>query len=754
MAWDNKYPECSDYVVRYKKKDDEVAKTFKITNNYREGERITYSIDLEPEDVMEVSISALKDEIYYIFTKPKTVSKDLDVTKTPPSHFTSIKPQNDTIEFSWFDNSIVETGWELVYSINNGSPQTITIPTKSQTTNYQLYKYPYKFDKHGYMTAKLRTIWELGASKFTESIINYYYPIDNKPPQGLTKRYESRTSILITWDPPQYFESYELVITKGEGDDQVTETIKTKDNRYIINLNDQVIEKYRVKVKTNFLGDQQSDYTKELVFTPTFSDNKILTTINTKCREEYVDIRKLIADRISDEFNVVTRSTSKVSWSFPLVTATLSRFQTYEGLISMETWNTGQRTEYTDTMIVKTEAVNMHEAILNTISYQKTKCEGYIEGFIYTPSTISGKIVMEINKTRIVCIGDSITAGHPGFWAESMTGEITHQYPYWLDRRLKFQYEVINKGYGSDRTFNVLNRFQKDVLDLSPQYCLMQIGTNDIYWGGASADGSIEAFDSSTLADMKKNVMAMVELCFQNDIVPIIGMLIPRTQVVTDPVVKHGLYKFNEWIIEYANSTEGLNYVDFFNAGKDKIPATPLEDPKSPGAMNPIYDGDNVYDEMGNLVKYGAGIHLNAAGYRIMAEAIPLNLFTTIQSGVKMYMDEKCTIEAEYNTDDKQNPFYEIEIEGMKLTRTKKIVRYIKNIGNTQVLFSIYPNDLHNLDYNFKFKDTDEGTKTISGILTPGNSRAIKMELTPLTEDSKSSIELSLVSREFSIETK
>lgn len=755
MAWENKFKEeeCSHYVLRYKKKSEGLVTTVKLPNDYGDNLRIQYSIDLTPEDEMELSLSGLKDDIYYVFTKPKIVSKQSDTTKIPPSNFTSRKIKNDIVEFSWTDNSLVETGWEFVYRVNNGSPKTVKIDSTSTTTNNQTYKHQYQFDDHGFMTAQLRTVWELGTSDFTETITNYYYPVVNVPPTGLRKQYQNRTSMLITWEPQSYFESYELVITKGEEDDQVEETIKTKDNSYIINLNDEVIEKYKVKVRTNFLGDQQSKYTKEITFTPTFSDNKILTTINTKCREEYVDIRKLILDRISDNYDVVTRSTSKVSWFFPLVTATLNRYQTYEGLISMETWNTGQRTEYVDIMSVKTVQVEMQEAVVNTISYQKTEYKGHLQAFVYTPCSVSGKIEMEINKTRIVCIGDSITAGHPGFWAESMTGEITHQYPYWLDRRLKFQYEVINKGYGSDRTFNVLNRFQKDVLDLSPQYCLMQIGTNDIYWGGASADGTIEAFDSTTLADMKKNVETMVDLCFKNNIVPIIGMLIPRTQVVTDPVVKHGLYAFNEWIVKYANETEGLNYVDFFNAGKDKIPATPLEDPKSPGAMNPIYDGDNVYDEMGNLVKYGAGIHLNATGYRIMAEAIPLNLFTTIQSGVKMYMDEKCTIEAEYNTEDKQNPFYEIEIEGMKLTRTKKIIRYIKNIGNTQVLFSIYPNDLHNLDYNFKFKDTDEGTKSISGILTPGSSKAIKMELTPLTEDSKSSIELSLVSREFSIET-
>lgn len=311
LAWDNKYPEdeCSHYVIRYKKKNDEAITTIKLPNKYKNNSRIKYSINLDPEDEMELSLSALKDDIYYIFTRPKTVSKALDITKTPPSDFTSRKIDNNIVEFSWSDNSTLETGWELVYFVNHNSPTTVKIQSDSQTTEHKTYTYRYEFTEHGFMTAKLRTVWELNASNFTEEIINYYFPIENEPPKELEKHYDSRTSMLITWKPQSYVESYDIVITKK---DDAPKTINTKDNRYIISLNDQVIEEYKVKVRTNFLGDQHSEFTDELKFTPTFSDNKLLTTINTKCREEYVVIRKKI-NEIRDEFDVITRSTSKVS---------------------------------------------------------------------------------------------------------------------------------------------------------------------------------------------------------------------------------------------------------------------------------------------------------------------------------------------------------------------------------------------------------------------------------------------------------
>lgn len=336
---------------------------------------------------------------------------------------------------------------------------------------------------------------------------------------------------------------------------------------------------------------------------------------------------------------------------------------------------------------------------------------------------------------------------HPGFWAESGTGIIEHQYEYWLNKRLNNQYDIINKGFGSDRTYNVLARMQKDVIDLHPQYCIIQAGTNDIYWGQAEANDNYEIFNK-TLEDMKNNIMQCVQLCFDNGIIPIVGNLIPRTQAVTIPMVKYGLIEFNKWITEYANATDGLSYIDFFNAGKDNIPPTPLEDPENPYALNPLYDGDNKYDDNGNIVTYGAGIHLNTPGYRIMAEAIPLHYFKTILTGIKMYLDMDCTQEEKYNETDALYPFYEIAFNDLQLGRKKTIVRYLKNIGDSQVLFAMYQQNGYNIEY--KFENEEKGSQEyISGILLPGKIAKIIMTITPLKEDSKSSITLYISGRQF-----
>ena len=107
--------------------------------------------------------------------------------------------------------------------------------------------------------------------------------------------------------------------------------------------------------------------------------------------------------------------------------------------------------------------------------------------------------------------------------------------------------------------------------------------------------------------------------------------------------------------------------------------------------------GDALFDEFGNIIKQGRGIHLNKEGYRIWAEAIPLSIFKTYDSGLRMYKDLQCTDEDIYDDSDKQNPFYTMKVDNVRRSKTKTMVRYVKNIGKTQVLFAIYASNEYNV---------------------------------------------------------
>jgi len=62
---------------------------------------------------------------------------------------------------------------------------------------------------------------------------------------------------------------------------------------------------------------------------------------------------------------------------------------------------------------------------------------------------------------KIILLGDSITEGFP------------------TETFLK-EFSVVNKGVGGDRTESVLERIQRDVIDLAPDAVFLLVGTNDL----------------------------------------------------------------------------------------------------------------------------------------------------------------------------------------------------------------------------------------------------------------------------------
>ena len=304
--------------------------------------------------------------------------------------------------------------------------------------------------------------------------------------------------------------------------------------------------------------------------------------------------------------------------------------------------------------------------------------------------------------------------------------------------------------FKSDTTDRCLARFDKDVLRYQPQYCIFQCGTNDLYWAMAESLNDQNALDMK-MAVVRDNTMEVAKRCWDAGIIPIIGTLIPRTGATG--IYKTALFEHNEWIISWCNEQAAAGrdifYVDFFNAGKDVVPPTPLEDPSNPGAMNPLYDGDNVYDEWGNLEKQGRGIHLNPEGYGIMASAVPTTIFQTYDTGLKMYQDAQCTVEDEFDDSDAVNPFYTISIDNVRRGKTKPVVRYVKNIGRTQVLFAMYTTDHYNCTIEFIGSDGSTGAFA-NGLLAPDMIAKVTMNIDVLNKDSKASFNMHLASREYS----
>jgi acyl-CoA thioesterase-1 len=90
-------------------------------------------------------------------------------------------------------------------------------------------------------------------------------------------------------------------------------------------------------------------------------------------------------------------------------------------------------------------------------------------------------------RVKIVCFGDSTTAGTPAFLSPieappNGAGDEKSQYAYWMAKDHP-GWNVLNKGVNGERTDQILARFQRDVAGEKPKWVIVLAGVNDIFQG-------------------------------------------------------------------------------------------------------------------------------------------------------------------------------------------------------------------------------------------------------------------------------
>src|SRR6185436_19069288 len=90
-------------------------------------------------------------------------------------------------------------------------------------------------------------------------------------------------------------------------------------------------------------------------------------------------------------------------------------------------------------------------------------------------------------EMKIVCLGDSTTAGTPLFKSPveappAGEGDERSQFPYWL-RQAHPDWQVLNCGVNGERTDQIAARFDRDVLAHQPDLVVLIAGVNDVYQG-------------------------------------------------------------------------------------------------------------------------------------------------------------------------------------------------------------------------------------------------------------------------------
>jgi acyl-CoA thioesterase-1 len=183
---------------------------------------------------------------------------------------------------------------------------------------------------------------------------------------------------------------------------------------------------------------------------------------------------------------------------------------------------------------------------------------------------------------RIVAMGDSTTAGTPGFKSPleappNGRGDETSQYAYWL-MKAHPEWQVLNRGVNGERSDQILARFERDVVAAAPKAVVIIAGVNDVYQGRA-------------VAHVTAQLHAMYARAAQAGIRVVAGSIIPYNTATADQNAR--MRQINAWIREQP----GVVFVDTRAAAA-------------------------AADNADRLFESPDGLHPSAAGYRRMADAI------------------------------------------------------------------------------------------------------------------------------------
>lgn len=604
LDWKDKFDFETGYKIEYRTNGVEYHYDYIDSSNVELGGNVQYMFPLSPYDYATVRICCVSNQDHF-YSKPIRTSKGEDTSILAPPNFAYEWSGEGGITFSWTDNYTLENSFEFTYAIDNGIWKTEVVQSDSKETTGKTYSITKQLQPFQAIQAKVRMVWDLNKSAYsTQSTA--YIPIDPTPVKGIKKE-RSSIGVLVDWEPQNAIEKYQVHCIVGDEE----RIIETKYNHCEIEIDYSVYKQVEIYIISYFVGGSVSSKSDSIIFSPYELEALVETFKYQSTKELYHINSSYMQLALRELYFLHDCSINDFKAPFELETKYLDKFQLLYSSVGTEIWQQQTRLPYDVSQYISTVKLLQDKQAVQTICVTPTELHALNQNIIMTLIRDRYPITMEINKPRIATLGDSITAGHPNFWAESGTGNPQSQYQYWLSNRLRGGFEVINKGYGRDTSQLLLARFRRDLEPLNAQFCIIQIGTNDLFEAQKAGKDDQKVLDTYT-ANMRANTKEMVNICLELGVVPIVGNLIPRTGF--KGMYREALWAHNDWIKEFCNTTKGVHFVDFYNAGKQNIPPTPLEDPNDIGSMNPKYDGDTIYDEYGNVVVIGNGIHPNVEG--------------------------------------------------------------------------------------------------------------------------------------------
>jgi lysophospholipase L1-like esterase len=151
------------------------------------------------------------------------------------------------------------------------------------------------------------------------------------------------------------------------------------------------------------------------------------------------------------------------------------------------------------------------------------------------PGTVGSGTEAELTNNKIVCFGDSYTMGYPG--------AIEDSWPAVLQNLLKV--EVINKGMTGQPSYNLLQRFDADVVTENPGRVIILAGNGDALDNGGRP-----------LEDFQRDMTALVDKAIASHIKPI--LIVPIPYKGSEPKIK----EYSDWLRTFATERQ-ITLLDF-----------------------------------------------------------------------------------------------------------------------------------------------------------------------------------------------
>jgi lysophospholipase L1-like esterase len=178
----------------------------------------------------------------------------------------------------------------------------------------------------------------------------------------------------------------------------------------------------------------------------------------------------------------------------------------------------------------------------------------------------------------IVALGDSTTAGTPGFRSPVESppdgaGTLESQYSYWL-MKTHPDWKVLNRGVNGERSDQIRARFTRHVLEARPAVVVIIAGVNDVYQGRAAAV-------------VERELEAMYDAARAAGIAIVAGTILPYDPAGADENAR--MRAVNGWIRDYTNRHAEVVFCD--TRAAVSAAGQPDRLVSSPDGLHPSPDG-------------------------------------------------------------------------------------------------------------------------------------------------------------------